>query len=541
MGWLSQSEIQMANSYDGWNIKASWLGAHGITLGAGKYYQIKFVAGGSPWIEMLQFIKVNACSDALAFRVNGNSGVTVGGVSWPRITIPSAPLTPGPASSHSPLVPEAAGVVSCSGTINLTLQRCSASGTTLYGSQISANFSASALTSLDLFTWAQNLGIVIQEGIYYKIRLRNATSLAEVVKQIQVTDCTPAIAFAVNDSYASNVAIMPHLHRAKLSITDFQPTCFLHNALFHVSMETSDQWGSGQGDEITEWMGYDDVWHLDLRAFAEEHDLELIDGNYYKVAVSGDNNGTIPWMGTGKIIQLPACTNDPDFTINNQSQTGLTPVVVTTGERIRLSAWNSVNCDGRYYISIKKTNAANVMVPGYPEIAEWLPYDYAYYMGSGRLNEADGFPGGDLGYFNLVEYAQAKRAASPWPGASQTWPEGAAPTLGTPAYYWVSLCTDGGQGFMCRQMMIKLTGIPIKSFGVDAEGAPVVVSNAGTALKLFTEDAAALEQVLRSMPGWDERQAQVLDLQGRVIGAISQGRIEWTGGMQIAAGVYIIR
>lgn len=545
MGWLSQSEIQSANSFEGWNIKASWLSAHGLTLGAGKYYQVKFVASGSTWIEQKQFIRVNACTDDLAFRINGNSGSVVSGVAWPRITIPSVPLNPGPASSSNPLIIEAGNAVSCSGTINLTLQRCDASGATLLGSQVAANHTAASLSSFDLFSWAQAMGIPLQEGNYYKVRLRNTTSLAEVSRQLYIEDCTPAISFAINDIYTSELNIRPGLHRSEITITDFQPTCFLSNALFLVSMETSDAWWSGFGDEVTQWMSYDDVWHLDLRAFAAGHGLNVVDGNYYRVSVSGDNNGTIPWMGTTKLMKVPTCTNSPNFTINGETRTDLTPVVIgdQPGEGIRMSAWSGVNCDGRYYISLKKTNASNVMVPGYPEISEWLDYDYVYYMGSGKLDNDSLHPGGDLGYFNLPKYAQARRALVPWPGASDVaWPEGPAPTLLAPAYYFLSLCTDGGQGFQCKQMMLKLIGVPTRSLIMDAsDDATVITSDAGNIFKLYVEDGPSLEQALRSVAGWDTRQGQVLDLQGRIVGIIGQGRIEWQATGRLSAGVYIVR
>lgn len=545
MGWLSQSEIQSINSFEGWNIRESWLSVHGLSMGAGKYYQIKFVAGGSTWVEQRQFIRVNACTDDFAFRINGNSGSTISGVAWPRINIPSLPLNPGASSSNSPLILEAENAVSCSGTINLTLQRCDASGATLLGSQASANHTSASLSAFDLFSWAQTMGITLQEGNFYKVRLRNSSSLAEVSKQLYIEDCTPAISFAINDIYTSELNIRPGIHRSEIKISDFQPTCFLSNALFLVSMETSDAWWSGFGDEVTQWMSYDDVWHLDLRAFAAGHGLNVVDGNFYRVSVSGDNNGTIPWMGTTKLVKIPTCTNSPNFTINGESRTDWTPVVIgdQPGEGIRLSAWSGVNCDGRYYISLKKTNASNIMVPGYPEIMEWLDYDYVYLMGSGKLDTDPLHPGGDLGYFNLPKYAASRRALAPWPGSGDvTWPEGPAPTTINPAYYFLSLCTDGGQGFQCKQMMLKLVATPTRSLLTDgSDAAPITTAERVHILRFFVEDGASLERSLRSIVGWETRYGQVVDLQGRVVGNFGQGLVEWQTVGQLSAGVYIVR
>lgn len=175
--------------------------------------------------------------------------------------------------------------------------------------------------------------------------------------------------------------------RVILNLQDVS-TCF--NRIF-VSLELSDINFNRQGGEIFKWLNDEELefrHSFDLEKFANDNNLNLCPGNYYrlKVATTSINN---TWHDKLQLLHFEDCTVNIDPAINNVFQG---PVEIEPGEDINLSLNESELCSSNYRVSIIDQVNQNIIAQ----------QEFNFYSnGGGFTNDDDSYTVGRINLRNL--------------------------------------------------------------------------------------------------------------------------------------------
>ena len=175
--------------------------------------------------------------------------------------------------------------------------------------------------------------------------------------------------------------------RVILNLEDVS-TCF--NRIF-VSLELSDINYTRQGGEIFKWLSPEELefrHSFDLEKFANDNNLNLCPGNYYrlKVATTSINN---TWHEKLQLLHFEDCNLDINPAINDVFQG---PVQIDLGEDIILSLNESEFCSRNYSVTIVDQDNQNIIAQ----------QEFNFYInGGGFTHDDDSYTVGRINLRNL--------------------------------------------------------------------------------------------------------------------------------------------
>ncbi len=366
--WLSNTQIDQIENFD----IVSFCQSKSYPLSVNKTYLIKLA--GSPWIQIVQYIKIINCINSISFKINGNPNSTT------AITIPYNFGKP-------KIILDASLSNSCLNTFSISINPCLSNGTQT-GSASSRALTVAevnGINKLDIESICLGLGYTMSYNSYHNIKLTSSSATIFKNQIIYIPPRTAFATFTINEQ-STTFPNAINIANGEDILLDGSASTLTENKYF-IQIQECDNGGSVFGPGPNQWNNYAfydpyykfwvyDLGRFNIREYCRNNSFALVPGHKYRIKLAAGS----PWTEYSQVIYIEPCTNSNSTFIVNPTDQNSTDLYANLfsydpaidNRPIYIYGPNCKSCDQTYFLAVQKTVAG---VRTGVEAAKWLTLD----------------------------------------------------------------------------------------------------------------------------------------------------------------------